>query len=239
MEHKRAFDTFDTRVEMADLLTPRNIHLRFRLPEGKEMHYKSGQFVQVFVPDGEKPLRRSYSIASAPRDPHWFELCVTLVDGGKGSTYLHSLKPGHEVKIMGPLGKFSYSPELSRDVVFIATGSGIAPFRSMIGDLVDHKTERKMYLLYGNRYDDDIIYQKEWEDLANTNNHFNLMLTLSRPNKWKGPKGYVGDKVQDFVPEPASKDYFICGLSDMINAVVEKLQGLGVPKEQIHFEKYD
>ncbi|MFN0118771.1 MAG: ferredoxin--NADP reductase [Elusimicrobiota bacterium] len=240
MENKRSFDTYETTVEVAELLTPRNIHLRFRLPEGKEMNYKSGQFVQIFVPqEADKPLRRSYSIASAPKDPRWFELCVTLVDGGKGSSYLHSLKPGQKVQVMGPLGKFSYPEKITRDLVFIATGSGIAPMRSMIDNLIDKNLDKSLYLLYGNRYDNDIIYKNEWESLEKEHDNFKICLTLSRPEKWQGPKGYVGDKIKEFIPDPINKDFYICGLSDMINDVQSKLLDLGIPKDQIHFEKYD
>ena len=237
---ERAFETYETTVEVADLVTPRNMHLRFRLPAGKEMHFKAGQFVQIFVPQPDKPRRTSYSIASAPQDGHSFELCVTHVDGGKSSGYLHSLKVGDKVTAMGPLGKFTQPDPLPRDTVFIATGSGIAPFRSMIHDLLAKKTTRTLYLVFGNRFDGDVIYQKEWEKLAAENKNLKVLFTLSRPSeKWTGPKGYVQDKIAEFVPAPAAKDFYICGLSPMINAVQEKLLSLGVPKEQIHFEKFD
>jgi ferredoxin-NADP reductase len=237
---ERAFDTYETTVEVAQLMTPRNIHLRFRLPEGKHMKFKSGQFVQVFVPQPDKPRRTSYSIASAPQMTNAFELCVTWVDGGKSSTYLHSLKVGDKVTAMGPLGKFVQPDPLPRDVVFIATGSGIAPFRSMIADQLARNTPHKLNLLYGNRHDLDIIYRKDWEKLALDNANFRALFTLSRPSeKWTGAKGYVQDHIANFVPNAAAHDYYICGLTPMINAVQAKLAELGVPAEQVHFEKYD
>lgn len=240
-QKKRSFDTYQTTVTVADLVTPRNKHVRFQLPQGKRMEFKAGQFVQIFVPvDGqEKPRRTSYSIASSPFHDDFFELCVTLVEGGKSSSFIHRLKVGDRVTAMGPLGKFTLPDPLPRDIVFVATGSGIAPFRSMINYLVHEKTDRNMYLLFGNRYDDDIIYQKEWEELAKKEPTFNVFFTLSRPQKWTGPKGYVGDKIEEFVPDPKSKDFYICGLSKMINSVQEKLLSIGVPAAQIHYEKYD
>lgn len=225
---------------MADLITPRNIHLRFQLPEGKQMHFKPGQFVQVFIPQPDKPRRTSYSIASPPQYTDFFELCVTHVEGGRSSTYLHSLKKGDKVTAMGPLGKFTHPEPLPRDPVFIATGSGIAPFRSMLGDQLGRGTDRTLYLLFGNRFDDDILYQKEFEALAKQKPNFKYFFTLSRPtDKWKGSKGYVQEKISEFVPKPQDKDFYICGLSKMINDVQDKLLSLDVPKEQIHYEKYD
>jgi ferredoxin-NADP reductase len=237
---ERTFGTYETTIEVTDLVTPRNMHLRFRLPEGKEMHFHAGQFVQVFVPQPDKPRRTSYSIASAPQNGTFFELCVTHVDGGKSSSYLHSLKKGDKVTVLGPLGKFTLREPLRSDSVFIATGSGIAPFRSMINDQLAKQTPKNLYLLFGNRFDDDIIYRKEWQDLAIKYKNFKYFFTLSRPTeKWIGAKGYVQEKIAEFIPNPKDKDFYICGLSKMINDVQDKLLSLGVSKDQIHYEKYD
>jgi ferredoxin-NADP reductase len=191
----------------------------------------------MFIPQEGKPRRTSYSIASAPQDAQTFELCVTHVDGGASSTCLHSLKVGDPIQAMGPLGTFAMKDETA-DTVFIATGSGIAPFRSMINDRLGKNTSQKLYLLFGNRYESDIIYRQEWEALARVHPQFQVLFTLSRAT-WDGPRGYVQDKILELVKEVSGKDYYICGLVNMINAVQEKLLSLGVPKERIHFERYD
>lgn len=239
-EHKRTFEPHPTIVDRIETLTPRNKGFHFKLLDGKALEYLPGQFVQVYVPLPYGKIKRtSYSIASPPRENQGFELCVTLVDGGKSSGFLHSLKVGDKVEIMGPLGKFTMPVPVPRDTVFIATGSGVAPFRSMIGNLLDNKTNRNLYLINGNRYDDDIIYKTEWDDLASRYNNFKVLFTLSRPEKWTGPKGYVQDKIGEFIPDPKEKDFYICGLNRMITDVQTQLNVLGVPNEQIHFERYD
>lgn len=236
--HKRAFETYDLSVEAADAVTPRNKHLRFRLAPGKELHFKAGQFMQMFIPLPDGKVRRSsYSIASSPKDPSSFELCVTLVDGGKSSTYLHNLKPGDRIQGMGPLGTFHFFPD-GKDSVFVATGSGIAPFRSMIHDQLEKKAPQNLHLIFGNRFEEDIIYRKHWEELAAANPHFKAHFTLSRAD-WKGLKGYVQDHLEDTVPDLRNKNFYICGLKNMIDAVEHKLLSAGVPKEQIHFERFD
>lgn len=240
-EKKRSFDSYETTVESTVQLTPRNKAIRFRIEPGKSFHFKAGQFVQIFVPqEGDKPRRSSYSIASSPKRHDSFELCVTLVEGGVSSGFIHHLKVGDRVHAMGPLGKFTLPEPLLKDPVFICTGSGVAPFRSMINDLFEKNTSRNVYLIFGNRYDPDIIYQTEWETLAKNHPNFKYTFTLSRPTPaWKGLKGYVQDQIEGAVKVPKDHDFFICGLSNMINAVQDKLLSLGVPKEQIHYERYD
>lgn len=238
-DKKRAFDTFDLVVGESVEITPRNKHIRFDIQGGKTLHFKAGQFAQLFIPqEGGKVRRTSYSIASAPQNTGFFELCVTLVDGGVSSTYLHNLKVGDKIQAMAPLGTFTLKDE-SRDMVFVSTGSGVAPFRSMIQDQVAKKTPKNLYLLYGHRYEPDILYRKEWEALAKKEPHFRFLFTLSRDTAWTGERGYVQDKIEKFVPSATEKNYFICGLNNMITAVNDKLLALGVPKEQIHFERYD
>jgi ferredoxin-NADP reductase len=237
-EKKRAFETHDLVVAETVNLTPRNKGLRFHLPAGKTLSFRAGQFCQMFIPLGEKVRRTCYSIASAPTpDRGEFELCVTLVDGGMSSTYLHNLKAGDRIQSMAPLGTFRFIED-GRDSVFIATGSGIAPFRSMILDQLARGTQRELYLLFGNRYEPDIIYRDQWESLFKKHPNFKYFFTLSRAD-WPGPKGYVQDKIAEFVPRLTEKNFYICGLVNMINAVREKLLALGVPEERIHFERYD
>lgn len=239
-ERARTFETYEATLAKIEFLTPRVKGLRFQLPEGKLIHFRAGQFVQMFIPTPEKVRRTSYSVASPPFDKDHVDLCVTLVRDGVSSNYLHGMREGDKIQMMGPLGKFTQPDPLPRDTVFIATGSGVAPFRSMIQERLYKKTERTLYLLFGNRHEHDIIYRKEFEALAANHGNFRTFLTLSQPDSnWPGRKGYVQDCVAEFVPDPASKDYYICGLVKMIDAVVAKLLSLGVPKEQIHYERYD
>lgn len=238
---KRSFGTYDARVDRVELITPTVRHIVFRFNDGKDMAFKAGQFIQVHVPLPDGQTRRtSYSIASPPRGDGTLDLCVTHVPGGKSSTFLHGLKPGDPVRVMGPLGKFVLPDALPRDTAFIATGSGVAPFRSMIHDLAAKGTDRRVKLIFGNRYEPDILYRREWEDLAKAFPRFEPLFTLSRADaSWAGERGYVQEKIANVVPNPAEWDYLICGLVKMIDGVVAKLKELGVPESQIHYERYD
>jgi len=239
-ETTRTFETYDATLAKVEFLTPRVKSFRFQLPEGKMINFRAGQFVQMFIPTPDKIRRTSYSVASPPFDKDYVDLCVTLVRDGVSSNYLHAMKEGDKLKMMGPLGKFTHPETLPRDTVFIATGSGIAPFRSMIHELLFQTTQKNLYLIFGNRYEHDIIYRAEWERLTASHGNFKRLFTLSQADSnWHGTRGYVQDAVVPFIQEPSSKDFYICGLVRMIDGVVEKLLSLGVPKEQIHYERYD
>jgi ferredoxin-NADP reductase len=237
-EKKRAFETYELTLAESTDLAPREKNLLFKLPAGKTLHFKAGQFAQLFIPNGDKVKRTAYSIASSPQRTDGFELCVTHVDGGVSSTYLHNMKVGDKIQGMAPLGTFVLKDE-SRDFVFVSTGSGIAPFRSMIGDLSARGVPKNMTLLYGHRYEPDLLYRTEWESLQKANPRFKYYPTLSRDTAWTGAKGYVQTHIENAVPDPKSANYYICGLNNMITAVNEKLLSLGVPPAQIHFERYD
>lgn len=237
-KRERSFKNYTLTVESTENLSPTIKQIRFRLAPGEEIHFQAGQFIQVVVPLPDGKVRRTaYSIASPPSQKNFFDLVITLVPGGRSSTYLHGLKVGDTVQAMGPLGAFQFVEE-GRDAVFIATGSCIAPFRAMIPDQIEKGARRNLFLLFGNRTKGDILYREEWEKLAAQNHNLKTLFTLSREN-WEGPKGYVQDHIGSFVPDPTAKVYYICGLKKMIHDVEERLLSLGVPKNQIRFERFD
>lgn len=233
--------TFDVRLEKAFDLAPRTRGLRFRVSGGKTLDFKAGQHLKLFASEGAKPMY--YSIASPPRLKDAFELCVTRVAGGaKASEFMHLLPEGSELKAEGPLGTFTLPDgEPPRDAVFVATGSGIAPLRSMILDLLDRGATRSVRLLFGVRTEQDILYRAEWDTLEKMCPNFKARFILSRPEGvWTGNKGYVQDQLRgDFVPEPREADYYVCGVSKMVSEVKEALKGLGVDEARVHHERYD
>lgn len=234
--------TFDARLEKAVELAPRTRGLRFRVLGGKTLDFKAGQHLKLFASAGANPMY--FSIASPPRLNDAFELCVTRVAGGaKASEFMHLLPEGGELKAEGPLGKFTLPDgEPPRDAVFVAAGSGIAPLRSMILDLVDRGTLRELRLLFGVRTENDILYREEWKTLEEACPNFKARFILSRPEGvWTGNKGYVQDQLKsgDFVAQPREADYYICGLAKMIEGVKAGLMALGVDEARVHYERYD
>jgi ferredoxin-NADP reductase len=223
-------------------LAPEVHHFEFELPGIETFHFTPGQFVSVIERIDGKEITRAYSIAS-PRDGNRFELCLNRVEDGIVSPYLFALKPGDEVELGEPLGYFTLRHPGHR-AVFIATGTGIAPFRSM---LLDHlpKTQPRITLLFGVRYERGLLYRDELELLQREYKSFRFMPTLTRPTEtWAGRTGRVQAHLDEALAiqsyeDRSTIDVYICGLKEMVDDVRRELKGRGFDRKQIIYEKYD
>ncbi len=207
---------------------------------GRTAEFIPGQFAVVICPKDGKVIRRAYSIASSPDRKEALELIVKLVQGGAVTNWFWSLKQGDRFRVQLPFGKFILPNPIDFDIVFVATGTGIAPFRSMIQYFLPRGLQRKVWLLFGTRYADMIPYHSEWLELEKRYPNFCYIPTISRPTAaWKGETGYVQTKIEKFFSDPAGKRIYICGLNEMIQAAQEAALKQGFPKEHISYEKYD
>ena len=158
------------------------------------------------------------------------------------SNFLCDMREGEQITCQGPFGDFILRPPL-RDTIFIATGTGIAPFRSILHWLLADPSRhqgRSFFLLFGSRTEKDIYYHQEFLQLAAEHANFDYLPTLSRGGpEWKGLRGYVQEHVPGIVPGRAEMNAYICGLDKMIKANRELLKGLGWDRKSIRYEKYD
>ena len=215
-------------------------HFEFYFDPGQSIDFKAGQFISILLPHEGKVVRRAYSIASPPAVKEHIDFVVKRVEGGLVTNWFFGLKEGDRTKIQGPYGKFVLPESVTEDLAFVATGTGIAPFRAMIPTLLQNGFQKKIWLIFGARYDNMIPYHQEWLDLAKKYPNFNYMPTISRPTPaWRGETGYVQTKIEKFLSNPEGKTVFICGLNEMITAVQEACLKKGFTKEQILFERYD
>jgi ferredoxin-NADP reductase len=218
-------------------------HIELEVKEVTRFAFVPGQWLSVkaIAPDGEE-ITRAYSIASAPSDNGHFSFCLNRVQEGFMSNYLCDLGEGAEISFQGPFGDFILRPPL-RDTVFIATGTGIAPFRSMLHWLLaesDRQQERQFWLLFGSRTERDIYYREEFEQLAAEHANFHFLPTLSRASgEWKGRRGYVQQHLGEIVGMRSDMHAYICGLDKMVKANREQLKSLGWDRTSIRYEKYD
>lgn len=223
-------------------LAPDVHHFEFELPGVETFHFTPGQFVSVIERVEDREITRAYSIAS-PRDGNHFALCLNRVEDGIVSPYLFALKPGDEVEISEPLGYFTLRHP-GRRAVFIATGTGIAPFRSM---LLDHlpKTQPRITLLFGVRYERGLLYRDELEWLQRDYRSFRLLPTITRPTEtWKGRTGRVHAHLDEALAiqsyeDLSTIDVYVCGLKEMVDDVRRELKSRGFDRKQIIYEKYD
>lgn len=214
-----------------------------------EFIFQPGQFVTLELPIDEKPARRmrSYSIASAPNGTNVFELCIVYLEGGLGTQYLFNyVKVGDLIPFFGPLGHFTLPENMQQDIFFICTGTGIAPFRSMLHFISNHRVpHQNLWLIFGTRTRDNLLYFDEMKSIEEQLSTFQYHPVLSR-EQWEGHTGYVhgvydnilSRQLQDVNKIPYNALYYLCGWRDMINEARTRLQHYGVSKDQIRLELY-
>lgn len=238
-------ETFEATLVAARHVTARVRELVFERTDGKPLECRSGQWVSVVLPlvdEKGRPLRRSYSLASIPGKPH-FELVVTRVDGGPGSSWLHEVPVGTRLEMKGPQGTFFRAPEVVPSL-FVATGTGVAPFRGMLHDALQAGHAAPLWVLFGVRTLEDALYREEFEALEKAHPQVRFMLSLSRPSPdWVGRSGYVQTHVLSLWNELCAVGQphaYVCGVKKMLFEVREvlKKQG-GAQRQQLHLESYD
>jgi CDP-4-dehydro-6-deoxyglucose reductase len=213
-------------------------HFVFEAPEMRQLDFQPGQFVSLSDMVEGKEITRAYSIASAPSGSNQFELCLNRVDEGAFSPHLFDLAPGDTVEMRPPLGQFVLR-EPPRDSLLVATGTGIAPFRSMLQAHLSASSPA-FTLLFGVRYESHLLYREEFEQMARTHGNFRFWPTLTRPDAaWKGRQGRVQAHLSEAIGERRDVDFYLCGLKEMVDETRAILKGRGFDRKQIFYEKYD
>jgi CDP-4-dehydro-6-deoxyglucose reductase len=219
-------------------LAPEVRHFVFEVPGVEKFTFVPGQFVSMNRVINEKKITRAYSIASAPSETNRFELCLNLVHEGLLSPRLFEMQPGDTVDIRPPLGMFVLRNP-PRDTIFIATGTGIAPFRSILKAQLN-ETSQAFTLVFGVRHESHLMYRAEFEEMARKYPNFRFLPTLSRPTEsWSGRAGHVQGHLPEAIGERRDVDIFLCGLKLMVDDVRNILKEMGFDRKQILFEKYD
>jgi len=239
-------ETFDVRIVSAELIAPSVRQLVFERLDSGIVDFDPGQWVNLVLPLADGEVRRAYSIASAPNSSNRFEIAVTRVETGAGSKYLHDLPVGSVLSAIGPHGLFTRLPDDPHPALFIGTGTGVTPLRSMIQAALQRETTLPLWLLLGVRHEEDILYRQEMAALEKEHSHVRFCVTLSRPGQtWAGRSGYVQSHVPELLREieatsGKSAHVYVCGLERMVKTVRELCRGeLGVDRKRVHTERYD
>jgi len=219
-------------------IAPAVRHFEFEAVGVDRLEFAPGQFTSFTDVIGGKEITRAYSMASAPSGGNRFELCLNRVEPGHLSPRLFEMKPGDRIEMRQPLGMFVLR-QPPRDSIFIATGTGIAPFRSMLQAHL-HASSPAITLLFGVRYESHLLYRAEFEEMALEHRRFRFWPTLSRPDAtWGGRQGHVQAHLADAIGERRDLDVYLCGLKEMVDDVRAVLKSLGFDRKQIFYEKYD
>ncbi len=232
-----AFGNFIFKVKSNQELVP-NILLTV-MEVGNGSDFLAGQYYSFKIAD---KINRSYSIGSAPNNKN-IEFVVDVNPGGPGSIFFRDLQIGQEVHAMGPFGFFTLektmAAESDKPLIFIATGTGIAPFRSMVLDLLKNKkSERSMFLYFGLRYETEEYFFNEFFELEKLYPNFKFIPVISKPSEnWKGEVGHCQDAVLKNEIDMNTMVY-ICGRNENVISISEDLIKSGYLKENVFFEKF-
>jgi ring-1,2-phenylacetyl-CoA epoxidase subunit PaaE len=244
--------------------TPSTVSVFFEIPDNlkEKFQYTQGQYLTLKFTLGGKEVRRAYSMSSSPLENR---LCVTVkkVEKGLVSVFINEkLKAGDTVEVMPPEGRFftTLKEDQRKTYYLFGAGSGVTPLMSIIKTALEAEPQSVLFLLYGNRTEDEIIFREALDDLQRRyEGQLHVEHTLSKPKRekakglsglfskgatsWEGRTGRIdGPMVADFLEAhpPRSKDveYFLCGPGDFIDGVKSKLQALGVDAKHVHAEYF-
>lgn len=217
--------------------------------DGEPISFEAGQYMTIGVLVGGRMVQRPYSVASSPRTAaDGYELYLRLVEGGQFTPLMWDLPIGHRMRLIGPKGKFTLLPDDERTHVFISSGTGNAPFVSMIRTLIIDRAPRRALFLNGVSYADELGYRALVEGWQSAGMFpVTYVPTVSRvadPRNagWTGRTGRVEaileDVCREFELTPDNAIAYLCGNPDMILNADATFQSLGYSEESVRKELY-
>jgi ferredoxin-NADP reductase len=204
--------------------------------------FQAGQYINLTVDVGQVRTSRPYSISSPPNQVGYYEIAVRrAADGFVSNFLLDELQVGDCLESTSPSGNFYYNPLVhGQELVFLAGGSGITPFMSMIREITDRGLERRVHLLYGSQRPEDVIYGEELRDRAERHGNFKMDIVISDPPAgFRGLTGFItGELINNRVGDLSSKTFYLCGPEAMYSFCLQELQTLGIPRRKIRTEVF-
>ncbi len=230
--------------------TKNAVSISFDVPDDlkETFKYAHGQYLTLKVYIDGQPYRRVYSINSSPVLNEKLTVTVKKAEEGTVSEYINeNLKPGDELEVIPPLGKFTIEldPNLSRHYVMFAGGSGITPLMSILKTVLAVESKSKVTLFYLNRNVNEIIFRHELDKLADKyGDRLKIVHTLSRPSdKWAGYRGRIDRArtiqfINKYIGNEDNCEYFLCGPGGMMREIEKALDELNVSTDKIHKESF-
>ena len=236
-----AREPIEMTIESVTTELPDTKTLRLKWPDGHNPEFLTGQFITVYWPD-TPGYKRAYSLSSCALDRGAYEVTVKR-DGKMGTRVVDWAKAGDKMFVLPPAGKFlpDYAP--GKQLICIAGGSGVTPFRGFVREATVRKLNTKITVLYSVRTTNDIIFKQEFHELSLQNPNFNFYVTctrLSDQDTWNGHRGRIDATwVKEHVHDLPNTVFYACGPNALVEATEELvLHGLNVPKAQMKTEKW-
>ena len=232
----------DLRVTAVIDETPSTKTFRLVSQSGFLPPFQAGQYISLFLDVSGIRTSRPFSISSSPTQTGHYDITVRRVENGLVSNYLlDNVKKGDTIESSGPCGTFVYNPIIhDNTIVCIAGGSGITPFMSMIRDITDRGLNRSVYLFYGSKEFDDIIFHEELARMAdNFLNFYYIPVIENSSENFTGVCGLISsDLLKDTLKDLSDKSFFLCGPKGLYDFCLPALDSLDVPHRKIKQEVY-
>jgi NAD(P)H-flavin reductase len=228
-------------VSVDDLTPTGTVRVGFEVTDGEPFAFLPGQFVGIEAHFEGRGYRRSpYCILSDPADAPRFDLLVRAVPDGPLSLHLARLRPGDEVLFRGPTGRSMIPRFDDRELVLMATGTGVAPLLCLARHLLATGYPRPISLWWGLRLAEDICLTDELDELvAAGDGRFSYAITLTQPPAgWTGLSGRLGESVPPLLPTLGGKRFYLVGNGAMLEEMAMALSDLGVVQQYIYKEPY-
>jgi CDP-4-dehydro-6-deoxyglucose reductase len=226
------------RVETMDRFTDDTMRLRLKLPSAARLQFLAGQYIDILLPEGK---RRAFSLASPPSQSEFIELHVKHVDGGGFTGHVFSdMAPKEILRFEGPLGTFFFRRQSDRPAVLVGGGTGFAPLKAMVEELMHAGDDRPLELFWGTRSADDLYAAeliRSWQD---THPSLNFVPVVSEPDAaWRGETGFVHEAVLKKHPDLSGWDVYMSGPPAMIHAARSAFIDAGVPEDRLFYDSFD
>lgn len=239
-----AIPQYTMTLDWSENIAPDVKHFAFTRDDGKTLDFIPGQFITLLIRQDDKLIRRSYSIATIPGQSEKIEFSANYVDKGLASELLFNLTPGDKLTFTGPHGRLVLRDEQPKRYIFIATGTGVTPYRSMLPSLAPRlqTNELSVVLLLGVRNRENCIYANEFKSFANQHPNFMFRAQYSRETSALDQKFEFSGRVQTAYAElnlnPEQDIIYLCGNPDMIDESFEQLKEKGFDAKNVRREKY-
>src|ERR1043165_4688086 len=223
-------------VESVKMELPDTKTIRLKWPEGYNPDFKTGQFITLYFPD-TPGYKRAYSLSSCALDRGNYEVTVKR-DGKMGTRIVDWVKEGDIFGVIPPTGKFLPVYEPDKHLICIAGGSGVTPFRGFVREATRRKLKTKITVLYSVRTTNDIIFNREFHDLAAENANFDFYVTATRlhpEDPWTGRRGRITPEwVKEHIQDLVNTVFYACGPNELVGFAEHLvLVDMKVPKEQL------
>jgi len=238
-------------ISTNEWISPKVRLVTLNLPSEQAMSYSPGQFISVHLPhpDGEeKPIRRSYSIASIiPKTEAvtCIEIVLTILEDGIASTFFDKATIGDKVEISGPYGALTLVEELPDRLFLVATSTGVAPYRTMLPlleSILTSDTEFDIELILGVSSEKESLFADDFREFSLKFPHFQFNACYSRHTEGALAedeyKGYVQERLEALAPNPKNDLIYLCGNPKMVDGCTGLLTELGFSPKQVKREKY-